>query len=431
MAMTERVYRSLLLVLALVAGGCSSIPASGPQEAGLEDQILLTVKEPNAHALRLTGAPGKSYLKRRGYRGSPEIEQVLADIADQYSLTRLDGWRIRSLGVYCEVYPVADRNRLPGIIDRLTADPRVESVQPMNTFEVMATGYDDPYFELQSAAQTMEIASAHRFASGKGIKVAVVDTGIDDRHPDLRGQVYLSRNFVDTGRAVRSDMHGTAVAGVIASAANNQTGIVGMAPGVSVLGLKACWPLSARAVSARCSTFTLAKAIGFALDAGADVLNLSLTGPPDPLLTRLVEAAIRRGMIVVTAHPGSDEVGFPGSVRQVLIVESAEDMKPGYGSDTTSGADVYRLAAPGHDILTTAPDSGYEFLSGSSLAAAHVSGVAALLLEHSRDLSPQRVAEVLQASGNDRDDVKIVNACAALAQLIQSAECGTKLAGHH
>lgn len=423
---------AFLALLALAVCGCAANQSMRrPDEANLGRQILLTVKESSVYTLRLAGAPGKTYLKRRGYRGSPETERILEDIADQYSLTRLDGWRIGPLGVYCEVYEVDDKYRLPGVIDQLNADPRVESAQPMNEFDVLAYEYDDPYFELQSAAHAMDIASAHHVASGRGVKVAVVDTGVDSHHPDLRGPVYLTRNFVDTKRVSETDIHGTAVAGIIASSANNHTGIVGMAPDVAMLALKACWPVSTMSVSARCSSFTLAKAIGFAVDAGAHVLNLSLTGPHDPLLARLVDAALAQGMIVVTAYAGPDEEkrAFPGSVNGVIVVESVEDMSP--GENVGRSDNIYRVAAPGHNIITTAPDSGYEFLSGNSLAAAHVSGITALLLEHSPKLSPQDIAELLHTSSRNEGDANIVNACVALAQLITSAQCKTKLAEHH
>lgn len=410
----------------MAAASCAAISNLPTTVAGSERQILLTVKQTDAATLRLSGPPGKAYNKRRGYRGSLETERTLDQIAKQYELERVDGWHIGSLGVYCEVFDLRGGREVDGVIGRLAEDPRVDSVQAVNTFEVLAQSYDDPYFELQEGIHTLNVDSAHQWASGKGVRVAVIDTAVDHTHPDLKDQILLSRDFV-TDKKVgdgSGDLHGTAVTGIIASGANNHTGIVGVAPNVSVLALRACWPVTPSSIAAVCSSFTLAKAIEFAVDAKARVLNLSLTGPPDALLYRLVSSAIDEGMVVVTARPAGQSEGFPVSVPDVIAVESAEDPQR---AGLSAGL-AQRVAAPGHNILTTAPNSGYEFLSGSSLAAAYVSGITALLLEMDDMLTSRRVGELLAASGRDGDSVAPVDACWALAQLIDGADCGARLA---
>lgn len=418
--------RVLLLASAVLATSCA-VTGDPPETTAAEKrQILLTLKQADPRALRLAGPPGKSYLKRRGYRSSPATERTLDQIAKQYELERVDGWPIRSLGVYCEVFGLGEGQELDGLVGQLAEDPRVDSVQAMNTFEVLAQRYDDPYFELQAGIHTLNVSSAHRWASGKGVTVAVVDTAVDHTHPDLKDQVLLSRDFVLDSKAAdgAGDIHGTAVAGIIASGANNHTGIVGVAPNVRVLALKACWPVTPNSTAARCSSFTLAKAIEFAVNARAQVLNLSLTGPTDPLLSRLVSGAIDKGMVVVTAKPPGGSEGFPVSVPDVIAVASADDPKregsPAFGAS--------RVAAPGHNILTTAPNSSYEFLSGSSLAAAHVSGITALLLEMDHMLTSRRVGELLAASGRGGEGLVLVDACEALAQVVESADCGARFA---
>ena len=133
-----------------------------------------------------------------------------------------------------------------------------------------------------------------------GVTVAVIDTGIETKHPDLKGRVAKTENFVDGGaQSFAQDRHGTAVAGVIGARANNNEGIFGVAPGADLLGIKACWHSTAGGLEARCSSWTLAKAIDFAVINGTRVINLSLGGPPDPLLTRLIAKAIERGATVV------------------------------------------------------------------------------------------------------------------------------------
>ena len=106
-------------------------------------------------------------------------------------------------------------------------------------------------------------------------------------HPDLRGRIVVARNFVDARDAV-AELHGTAVAGIIGARADNGVGIVGVAPEAQLMALRACWQVPADANAAVCSSFTLAKALQFAIDNNARVINLSLGGPRDRLLERLV-----------------------------------------------------------------------------------------------------------------------------------------------
>ena len=112
--------------------------------------------------------------------------------------------------------------------------------------------------------------------------MAAIDSGVEVDHPDLRGRIVLARNFVDTREAV-AELHGTAVAGIIGARADNSVGIVGVAPDAQLMALRACWQRPADESAAVCSSFTLAKALQFAIDNGAKVINLSLGGPRDRL----------------------------------------------------------------------------------------------------------------------------------------------------
>ena len=138
------------------------------------------------------------------------------------------------------------------------------------------------------------------------MRVAVVDTGVDFDHPDLRGRVVKAQNFVDRvgDRNFTTDVHGTAVAGLIAATAGNGVGIVGVAPEAEIYALKACWQQPPGAREAVCNSYTLAKAVDFAIGQGVQVLNFSLAGPPDPLLGRLIGQALARGIVVVAADGG-------------------------------------------------------------------------------------------------------------------------------
>ena len=121
------------------------------------------------------------------------------------------------------------------------------------------------------------------------------------------------------------DKHGTAIAGVIAARANNGMGIVGIAPGAKLIALKACWPTPSGSIEAVCNSFTLALAINTAIKMGVDILNLSLTGPEDPLISKLLKIATGRGIVVVAADPGTSSPTahrFPALMEDVIAVQT-------------------------------------------------------------------------------------------------------------
>ena len=420
-----------VVCVASCLGGCSGSLQSIQSNVLIDSdaanqQILVTVTQPRGESLALTGASGKSYMRRRGYRSSPATEATLDRIAKDYDVQRIDGWPILSLGVYCEVFSLDENVEPDAIIANLEADPSVESVQAMNVFDTLSTAYDDPYADLQPALLTLEIEEAHRLATGRGITVAIIDTWVDSNHPDFEGRITESRDFVGRNpdnNGNGDDIHGTGVTGVIASSANNKIGIVGVSPDVEIIALGACWQIGRGSPAARCSSFTLARAIDYALANPPDIINLSLAGPADPLLSRLLAMAMEQNIIVVTASADSnhENQSFPASLNFVIATQAAE-------TATQAAAAGYRVNAPGRDILTTVPASGYSFMSGSSLAAAHVSGVVALMREREPDLSADQAAMLLQGAERRVGDQRTLSACKALAQLLGAAGCADAIA---
>ena len=167
---------------------------------------------------------------------------------------------------------------------------------------------------------------------------------------------------------------------------------------------------------ARCSTFSLAKALEMALDLAPDVINLSLTGPHDPLLAQLLARVIERGIVVVTARPALEASGeFPASQPGVFVAQSPESPhNPRW---------PYSVSAPSDEILTTAPAAEYAFLSGTSLAAAHVSGIVALLLEQAPGIEADQISSLLRDTSVAAFGKESVNACQALAKLTKTSAC--------
>lgn len=353
----------------------------------------------------------------------PGWQRQSADLAAEYGLSQVAAWTVAALdGVPCVVYAPARDVPLPLLLRRLASDPRVDVAQPLQRFRVLAEegSFNDPYAELQTGVAELSLAAVHRAATGKGVKIGVVDTGVDLDHPDLRGRIAGAGNYVDQGeRSFTSDVHGTAVAGILAAGSNNQVGIVGVAPGASVYAFKACWQDPPESRQAVCDSYTLARAMDAALAAKVQVLNLSLSGPPDPFLERLVGAALRRRTVVVTAWDGAaPQGGFPSSLEGVLAVGA--QLRAGEAPPAARPP----ITAPAVDVLSTAPRGAYDFFNGSSFAAAHAAGVAALLLELRPELSPAEVRELLMASaGGEGDAPARLAPCAALARLTGRQVC--------
>ncbi len=314
-------------------------------------------------------------------------------IANAYSLKPIDSWPIKALGVHCVVYEIPDNRSVAEVLAALTRDPKVTLAQPLQEFHTLTSpppAYNDPLYGLQTNLVSLDIAAAHERAQGAGITVALIDTGVDSRHPDLQDRITGSRSFVPspapTPAVAASYRHGTAMAGLIAAVANNKVGIVGIAPLARIEVFAACWQLTANADAAACNTFTLAKAIAAAIDAGIPLVNMSIAGPADPLLSALVESGLKRGMIFV-ASAADDGDSFPANIEGVIGVGNSDGNHP-----------AATLTAPASHVMTLLPGNEYDFESGTSVAAAEVTGVVALLLSANSRLTRDSIVSLLKSS---------------------------------
>jgi hypothetical protein len=409
-------------ILALLLTACATPPREDTTAASAaavvaSRQILVTVRQPPSLAVGLTGAPNERYLQRR-YGPTPTVDRTLSQIARDHELRRIDGWQIQSLGVYCEVLGVPDGRDVDDVIAAITKDPRVDLVQRMHLFETQTAHYDDPYVELQSGSAELDVEPAHEFATGRGVTVAIIDSAIDTNHPDLRGRIGIARNLATEHPVGRNgEVHGTAVAGIIASTGNNNEGIVGVAPEVSIAALRACWAEAADSLEAQCSSFSLARALEVALTLKPNVINLSLAGPADPLLSKLLDVVVSRGIVVVTAQPehAAPALAFPSSHPMVLAAHAS--------NEAVASSSPFVVGAPGDEVLTTTPGASYAFLTGNSLAAANATGVIALLMEREPNLDAERVAAILTASTTHSPGRASINACRALRGVGLSPPC--------
>jgi subtilisin family serine protease len=358
------------------------------------------------------------------------LAAVKQALAAEYGLVEMGSFPLGSIGVECVVFQVAPDRSVAALLARLAGDPRVALAQQNQVFRGLAKPRAEPGAPLAYGAALIHADAAQRTRSGKGIRVAVIDTGVAKDHPALQGRIVATQNFVDGGeRSFERDRHGTALAGVIVAGGEGAR-VQGIAPDAEVLAIKACWYAGADEGRALCSSWTLAKAFDFAIGAGAQIVNMSLSGPADELLARLIARAHERGMITVAAAAEEGDVpGFPAALPPVIAVLASDDH--GQVRLPAWTAQASALAAPGVDVLTTVPGDGWDFLSGSSLAAAHVTGVVALLREQSPRLSAGEALDVLKSTAHTMTGdvlgpprkVGLVDACAALAQLMRVATC--------
>ena len=399
-------------------------PRANPPAASSARMIVIAVTEASDPVIAAGSTP-RGYSGLRNYAGSERATSVAAALADEYKLHQVSAWTIEPLRLRCilfEIPAAADRAQT---LQQLGADRRVRLAQPLQDFETLtlphasgdtvpparSAAYNDPYFDLQSGFSAIDAGGAQRWSHGSGVRIALIDTGLDASHPDLGGRVVSQRDFVpNAGGDPATDRHGTEVAGVIVAIANNRIGIAGVAPASTLLSYRACWPSQADGSAARCNSYTLALALGAAIASGARIINLSLGGPADPLLEQLTAYAIQRGTIVVGAMPVDGRMdGFPVDVEGVIAVAAA-------GDQTT---DAHALAAPGRDILTLAPGGHYDYASGSSLAAGHVTGAVALLLELDPHLRGKALYSILKRS--QRGTGSSIDVCEAARTLRRSS----------
>ncbi len=360
--------------------------------------------------------------------GSIDSMRALADnLARAHGLAVLEVDALSSSGDGLVAFQILDGGDVRAKVAALEADPRVRFAQPDFVFSVASLEETAPA-HLAYGAKLIGADHLRGYASGSGITVALVDTGVDA--DDIRIKSRIVDTVDVTGNAFTRDLHGTLLAGIIAADELQSSGIGGIAPGVQLLAIKACQPQAPRAIEAHCGSLTLAKGIDLAVQKGARVINLSVAGPKDQLVPRLVDAAVSKGSFVVAAagNDGPDAPpAFPAALDNVVAVTAVDADERLYPL-ANRGAYV-DLSAPGVEILSTAPDGKYLVSSGTSFAAAHVAGAAALLLERRPRLMPFELQRLLEETAKDlgppsKDPLfgsGLVDVCRAAAKLEPAA----------
>lgn len=257
-------------------------------------------------------------------------------------------------------------------------------------------------------------SSAWNYATGKGVYVGVFDTGIDHNHPDLADNltslVYDTYTNDDVYAMYGLTGHGTHVAGIISAIRNNGIFSSGVAPDANLVSIS-----SKLSLYLELATEKLANGFNWAVQKGIDVINCSWHWRESELLCDAIDNAIQsgrngKGCIVIFAA-GNDsisQVSFPANYKsEILAVGSVN--KYGTRSDFSNYGSGLDVVAPGDTILSTLPNSDVGFKSGTSMAAPHVSGIAALILELNPDLTGQQVRDIIEQSTIKVGDIEYTN----------------------
>jgi subtilisin family serine protease/flagellar hook assembly protein FlgD len=278
--------------------------------------------------------------------------------------------------------------------EQLMYSNHVEYVEPNYQ---LTKQYDpsDQYYNKQWYLTKIGMPEAWNSNLGSpGIIVAVIDGGVQVTHPDLASTIVKPYNAVTGGASIPADSHGTHVAGIIGAATNYQ-GTTGIAPRVKIM------PINVFS-SDKADSYSIADGIIYAVDAGADVINLSLTTDEYPgIVDYAVKYAASKGVLVVAAA-GNEHIKtpqYPAALNSVLGVSAVDSRDQlAYFSNYGSYID---FAAPGVSIYSTVAKSSYNYMSGTSMASPVVSGISALVLSKNPFLKPSEVITILKNSSID------------------------------
>lgn len=316
-----------------------------------------------------------------------ELSQDLALDGDTLYTSNLLGTRVVR-------FRIPDARSVGDVVAQLSGDARVRVAQPHYVFTANGA-VGQPLPVPQYAPKALHLDKAHKVASGKRVKIAVIDTAIDTTHPAFGGAV--SATFDALGSKGEAEVHGTSVASIAAA----RESLVGVAPAANVLGIRAF--AAEDGGTAESYSLAILKGLDWAVLNGARVVNMSFAGPDDPLLGEAIAAAVEQGVTIVAAagNGGPDAPpAYPGAFPEVIAVTAVDDGE-GLYQQANRGSYI-AIAAPGVDIVGAAPKGAYDISSGTSMAAAHISGIVALMLEKNPKMSPKEIREALAKSARQK-----------------------------
>jgi len=324
--------------------------------------------------------------------GANVPRQNVDDLARRFGLTAIAAQSSALTGGTLYHFRVAAGRPVADVIRAIEAE-RVGVAQPnyvyrLNRDEDAAAPSAETVIPEQYVATKLRLDEAHKMATGKNVLVAIIDSAIDTKHPDLANAIVQSFNAA--GKADKPHPHGTGMVGAVAAHGR----LTGVAPDARVLAVDAF--SMAGQQSAQATTQNIIAGLEWALAKGARVINMSFAGPYDPMLSLALKKAHEKGAVLIAAMgnkgPKSPPL-YPAADPNVIAVTATDENDALY-TGANRGPHV-AVATPGVDVLADAPNAAYQMTTGTSVAAAHASGVAALLIERHPKVDAQTILEVM------------------------------------
>jgi subtilisin family serine protease len=358
--------------------------------------------------------------------GIPTDAQVDA-LAQRHRLARIESQSLPLLAATIFRWRIPDNRPLSRVLSDLSNDRDVRFSQANMTYRTQDAGSKKPLEgdPGQYALAKLHLPEAHLLARGTDVAIAVIDTGIDVTHPELAGAIIGTYDALNSKEGAHP--HGTGVAGTIVA----HSRLVGSAPAARILAIRAF--AANQSNGAESTSFVVLKALNYAVQQNAQIINMSFAGPADPLVQQALAVSSARGIVLIAAAgnagPNSPPL-YPAADSHVIAV-TATDSGDHLFTQANRGAHV-ALAAPGVDILTPAPDDKYQVNSGTSFAAGYVSGLAALLIDRNPGITPDGIRAALTSTAHDlgpkgRDDqfgAGLADALAAVQTVSRSMTAG-------
>jgi subtilisin family serine protease len=356
--------------------------------------------------------PRRTQASRRGASGAPPANErrlvpneVVIELPNSVSaqqidalqrrhrLTRLESQAFQLSGTTLYRWGITGQRSVATVVRELEADRLVAWAQPNYLFMLQQNETRIEGDAAQYGLAKLRLPQAHALAKGDNVLVAVIDSAVDGNHPELAGSI--AGTFDALSAPATPHQHGTAIASLIAAHGR----LMGSAPDAKILAVRAFDP---KDTGAEGTTFNILKSLDWAAAQGARVINMSFAGPDDPAIHRSLEAARKKGIVLVAAAGNAGAKSpplYPAADPNVIAV-SATDADDNLFEQSNRGRYI-TVAAPGAQILVAVPDKGYEMSSGTSYSAAEVSGIIALMLQRKPDLTPDKVKAILRATAKD------------------------------
>ena len=348
--------------------------------------------------------PGEVLFVMKPDAAAADIQRVVR----RFNLRLISVERSELIGTSVHRYRVPNGQDVPAAIRAMTRDARVAYAQPNYVFQ-----RPDYVFRLQSSTttpaggaslqyvvDTLRLPEAHLLSRGESVPIAVIDSGIDANHPEIVGRIV--KRFDAVGGPFQPHEHGTGMAGAIIAHAQ----LTGVSPRADIFAARAFAP--GQAAGASGTSFHILKAMDWSIREGARVINMSFAGPRDPMMTRAIQVAAERriAMIAAMGNEGPNApTSYPAADPNVIAVTAVDQR--GQIFEAATRGDYVAVAAPGVEVLLPAPQGGYQISSGTSVAAAHVSGIAALILARQPTLEPAALRQILRDTARRAADPQL------------------------